>query len=575
MGQSNMAVPGNMPAGAMGATGTGVMGGNVAASMPATPVAAPSTQLLSAANGPVSSGVQRPALSANGNVANTPAVSRTSATAVSGPAAPTNSAPALAQTAASALAVSTNVPPTTPTPAALATNTPVVPVSTPYTPITNTDTVIPERASPAPIRGGRGQTLSDEDKLILLQICLECQNTLRFTTKTAFWRRVCNRFENVRHRQYSAGSCEKTIAKLTNARRAALKRAGPNGKKVMSDAERMSLLVDRMIELQDEIEEQTREKETRLKEIYTRLEGEAAARTTKMMEAMNDYYQSMVRGETQVSPSGGSNHTPQGSNSNAASPVDLTNTDNNTTNNTSNNNENHDNDNDNRFDFDTVVLSEISKIRQILSKEVSLSVASSGFQKESTASMSTRLDRLEEQFTEMKKTLDQQTGILSDQNTVLRQLLTMMNNGRRVSQGSWPQVRGPTPQGFVPQGFPGSYPPGYPQGAPQGPLPQGVLPQGVPQGVPQGIPQGIPQGVPPQGFPSQGHPPQRVPPQANSQGPPPQENPQGPSPHSKAHSSQPPQVQGGTFGVYRLQASGPPAGSSQASNSQASGPNKT
>ena len=88
----------------------------------------------------------------------------------------------------------------------------------------------------------------------------------------------------------------------------------------------------------------------------------------------------------------------------------------------------------------------------------------------------------------MQKTLDQQTGILSDQNTVLKQILTMMSHGRRS-----PLTPGPTYQGPPPQGAP-YYPP-YPgppclltimdlrfrdhppQAQNQGPPPQGPQPQ--------------------------------------------------------------------------------------------------
>ncbi|PCG93070.1 Hypothetical protein PENO1_085440 [Penicillium occitanis (nom. inval.)] len=317
MGQSGMATALGASVAAPGNKSTGITSGNPgansAAPMHPAAVSTPSVNPSPAANGAVSGATTRPVHSIqtpgvpgmNGYAADTmPGVSGMPVSGVE--TAPT--APTLAQTAASAVATSTHTAPTSAS----------IPAQT-----TNQSTSAPtENASPAPIRGGRGIALSEEDKVLLLKICVESQNTLKFSTKTAFWRRVSNRFETIRGgRQYSAVSCERAVTKWTDARRASLKKAG--GKKVLSEAQKFTLLVDQMVGVQDEVEHKAKEKEAELREIFERMEGGYYGTSTQT-PARTDNQQD----ETRASPSIFDHNTPHGSNnSNATSPeIDITDT---------------------------------------------------------------------------------------------------------------------------------------------------------------------------------------------------------------------------------------------------------
>ncbi|KUL86460.1 hypothetical protein ZTR_08130 [Talaromyces verruculosus] len=412
-------------------------------------------------------------------------------------------APTLAQTAASGLATSTHTAPT----------------SAPT-----------ENASPAPIRGGRGIALSEEDKVLLLKICVESQNTLKFSTKTAFWRRVSNRFETIRGgRQYSAVSCERAVTKWTDARRASLKNAG--GKRVLSEAQKFTLLVDQMVGVQDEVEHKAKEKEAELREIFERMEGGYYGTSTQT-PARTDNQQD----ETRASPSIFDHNTPHGSNdSNATSPeIDITDT-NITTLNTAHNKD------DDPMDFESTVVSELSRIRSLVTHEATVSVATTNFLKKNHQSLKSQLDRLEDKFKDMQKTLDQQTGILSDQNTVLKQILTMMSYGRRSPMTPGPPFQGPPPPHGAPYYPPHPGLPYYPYY--QGPPPQGFSPQGPvtqaqsqktqPQPQPPQTQGAQPQGTQPQNSKPQGtQPPGSQTPAQPQDSQPPGTQPQAPQPQA-------------------------------------------
>ncbi|KAF3390951.1 hypothetical protein DPV78_011190 [Talaromyces pinophilus] len=478
MGQSGMATALGASVAAPGNESIGITkgnpGANSAAPMHPAAVSTPSVNPSSAANGAVSGATTRPVHSVQ-----TPGVP-----GMNGYAADT-------MPGVSGMPVSgVETVPTAPTSASMPAQT------------TDQSTSAPtENASPAPIRGGRGIALSEEDKVLLLKICVESQNTLKFSTKTAFWRRVSNRFETIRGgRQYSAVSCERAVTKWTDARRASLKKAG--GKRVLSEAQKFTLLVDQMVGVQDEVEHKAKEKEAELREIFERMEGGYYGTSTQT-PARTDNQQD----ETRASPSIFDHNTPHGSNnSNATSPeIDITDTNIITLNTTHNKD-------DDPMDFESTVISELSKIRSLVTHEATASVATTNFLKKNHQSLKSQLDRLEDKFKDMQKTLDQQTGILSDQNTVLKQILTMMSHGRRSPMTPGPPFQGPPPPHGAPYYPPHPGPPYYPyyQGpAFQGPPPQGFPPQGPqtqaqsqntqPQPQPPQTQGAQPQGTKPQG----------------------------------------------------------------------------
>lgn len=450
-------------------------------------VSAPSANSTPAANGAVPRAtarpVQRPGVSGiDGYTASAmPGLSGVPVSRV----ATAQSVPALAQTAGSALATNTNT---------TAPYAPTVPPQTPYPypyPSAPASVHLPtENASPAPIRGGRGIALSEEDKVLLLKICVECQNTLKFHNKTAFGRRVSNRFEHIRGgRQYSIVSCERAIMKWTDARRAALKNAG--GRRVLSEAQKFTLLVDQIVELQDEVEQKAKDRVAETKELFERMEREHYRKRTTGDQS----------DETQASPSIFNRNAPhESNNSNATSPeIDITDANITTLTTTTRDNNTHNNDED-PIDFESTVISESSRIRSLVTHEATVSVATTNFLKRYHESLNSQLDRLEHKFKVMQQTLDQQTGILSDQNTVLKQILAVMSHGRRSPINPGPPYQGPPFQGPP---FHGPPPQGFP---PQGPAPQGLPPQGsAPQRPPSQIlpPRTQPQTPQPQNAQSQ------------------------------------------------------------------------
>ena len=112
-------------------------------------------------------------------------------------------------------------------------------------------------------------------------------------------------------------SCERAITKLTDARRAALKDAG--GRRVLSDAQKMTLLVDQIVDLQDEVEQKAKQKAAEMHELYASISGGYYGTSTQTPARMGNQ-----QDETRVSPSISDHDTPQGNhNSNATSP-DIT-----------------------------------------------------------------------------------------------------------------------------------------------------------------------------------------------------------------------------------------------------------